>query len=227
MVSDEPEAVAPDVMRARVTYDVPGLAESEVAADPLTQFRRWFTDAAAAGIGEPNAMTLTTVGADGPNARVVLAKTVDRRGISFFTNLRSDKAREIEHDPRVAALFAWIPLHRQIRFRGRAEVLPRAEIEEYFADRPRGAQIGAWASPQSQVLRSREDLAQRVAVLERRFPDEVPVPDFWGGFRITAADVEFWQGQPSRLHDRLRFDRVGPEAMLDDPDGWSVVRVAP
>jgi pyridoxamine 5'-phosphate oxidase len=214
-------------MRARVVYDVPGLSETEAAPDPLSQFRRWFADAAAAGISEPNAMTLTTAGLHGPNARVVLAKTVDRRGISFFTNLRSDKAREIEHDPRAAALFAWIPLHRQIRFRGTASVLPRSEAEEYFADRPRGAQIGAWASPQSQPLASRDELARRVAEIERRFPGEIPLPDFWGCFRLTCTDVEFWQGQPSRLHDRLRYDRRRPDALLDDPSGWQLVRLAP
>lgn len=227
MVTGRHGPIAPEVMATRITYDVPGMADDEIEPDPLNQFRRWFEDAAAAGISEPNAMSLATCGPDGPSVRVVLAKSVDRHGLSFYTNLASDKAREIEHDPRVSAVFAYITQHRQIRVRGRATPLPREVVATYFADRPRGAQIGAWASRQSQAMSSRAELGRRVAEVERRFPGEIPLPDFWGGYLIEADDVEFWQGQPSRLHDRLRYERVQPGALLDEPAGWRVVRLFP
>lgn len=223
-----PGSVAPDVMSARVVYDVPGLAEDQAAADPLTQFRAWFTDAAGSGISEPNAMTLATNGPDGPDVRVMLAKEVGPEGVAFFTNLTSAKARQIEYDPHVATVFAYVPMHRQIRIRGLAEQVGRQEVAEYFATRPRDAQIGAWASHQSAPMRSKEQLAERVAQAEARFAGgEVPPPAFWGGYRIRPVSVEFWQGQPSRLHDRLRFDSRRPGARLDDADAWRVTRLYP
>jgi pyridoxamine 5'-phosphate oxidase len=152
----------------RVHYEVPGLADDEVAADPLTQFQRWLDEATTAGVKEPTAMSLATCGPQGAAVRMVLAKAVDRDGVVFYTNLSSDKAVEIGHDPRVALLFAWMPQHRQVRFTGIAELLPRPIVQEYFDTRPRGAQIGAWASPQSQALSSRGELAARVADVEER-----------------------------------------------------------
>ncbi len=212
----------------RVNYEVPGLADDEVANAPLEQFGRWLDEAVAAGVKEPNAMSLATCGPAGPAVRVVLAKVVDDSGVVFYTNLESDKAADISHDPRVALCFAWLPLHRQVRITGAAAEVPRSEVDDYFATRPRGARIGAWASPQSRPLDSREDLLRRVADAEDRHPgDPVPTPPHWGGFRVTAGSVEFWQGQPSRLHDRLRFDAITPGALLSDPAGWHRVRLAP
>lgn len=220
--------VAPEAMSARVSYDVPGLGEDEAASDPLTQFRIWFEQAAGTGISEPNAMSLATNGPDGPSVRIMLAKQVDPSGVVFYTNLTSAKARDIEHDPRVACVFAWIPMHRQIRFRGPAELVSRAEVEEYFATRPRDAQLGAWSSHQSAPMRAKTVLTDRVAEIEQRFAGaEVPPPPFWGGYRIRPATVEFWQGQPSRLHDRLRYEAEQPGARLDDPAAWRVVRLFP
>lgn len=229
MVDRHTSAVARQAMQARVVYEVPGLHESELATQPLAQFARWFGDAEAAGVPEPNAMSLATCGPDGPSVRVVLAKEVAADGIRFFTNLGSHKARDIEFDPRAAVVFAWIAQHRQVRFTGTVELLGRDESEEYFRTRPRGAQIGAWASRQSTVLDSREDLAQRAAAVARTHPEgaPVPLPDHWGGYLIRPTAVEFWQGQPSRLHDRLRFRAIDPGARLDDPQAWQVERLFP
>lgn len=220
-------SAADDPLAARVDYTVPGLADDEVAADPLTQFTRWLNDAATAGLPEPNAMALATCGPDGPAVRVVLAKNVDASGVTFYTNLESDKAREIAHDPRVSVVFSWMPQHRQVRFTGTAALVDRQTAEAYYRTRPRGAQIGAWASPQSRPLESHRELADKVAAIDARFPDEVPLPDHWGGFRITPRLVEFWQGQPSRLHDRLRFEAVRADPPLDDPGSWRTTRLAP
>ena len=229
MVDRHPSAVSRQAMQARVVYEVPGLHESELAAEPLTQFARWFGDAEAAGVPEPNAMSLATSGPDGPSVRVVLAKEVAADGIRFFTNLGSRKARDIEFDPRAAVVFAWIAQHRQVRFTGTVELLGRDECEVYFRTRPRGAQIGAWASRQSAVLDSRDDLAQRAAAVASTHPEgaPVPLPDHWGGYLIRPTEVEFWQGQPSRLHDRLRFRAIDPGARLDDPRAWQVERLFP
>lgn len=212
----------------RVNYEVPGLADDEVADTPLAQFGRWLDDAVAAGVKEPNAMSLATCGPAGPAVRVVLAKAVDEAGVTFYTNLQSDKATEIRHDPRVALCFAWLPLHRQVRITGTAAEVPRAVVDEYFRSRPRGARIGAWASPQSQQIDGRDDLLRRVAAATDRWAvDPVPTPPHWGGFRVTPERIEFWQGQPSRLHDRLRFEAVTAPAPLTDPAAWRIVRLAP
>lgn len=216
-----------DPLAARVDYTVPGLGDDEVSSDPLTQFTLWLHQAADAGAPEPNAMALATCGVTGPAVRVVLAKSVDSSGVSFYTNLESDKARDIAHDPRVAAVFSWLPLHRQVRFTGTAALVDRATADAYHRTRPRGAQIGAWASPQSRPLRSRQELAAMVTDVDERFPGDVPLPDHWGGFRIQPVRVEFWQGQPSRLHDRLRFEARRPDAPLDDPGSWRIARLAP
>jgi pyridoxamine 5'-phosphate oxidase len=211
-----------DLAAMRRDYADRGLLETEVLADPLAQFERWFEDARRAEIFEPNAMTLATVGADGqPAARIVLLKGLDRRGLAFFTNYDSRKAREIAAGGKGALVFWWGPLARQVRFEGSIERAAEAEADAYFASRPRGSQIGAWASAQSQVIASRAALQQEAARCERRFGDgPVPRPPFWGGFRLLPERAEFWQGQTDRLHDRLRYRR-------DQAGGWLVERLAP
>jgi pyridoxamine 5'-phosphate oxidase len=190
--------------------------------DPLELFLEWLRDAEQTGAEEPTAMTLATVGDDGaPSARTVLLRGADERGLRFFTNYDSRKARELEDDPRAALVLWWAPLHRQVRVTGTVESLPAAESDEYFAGRPRGSQLAAWASPQSSVLGSRAELESRVGELEREFEGrEVPRPPNWGGYRLTPDEWEFWVGQPDRLHDRHRYRR-------SDSGTWSVERLAP
>ena len=203
----------------RREYSQAGLAESELAATWYEQFARWFADAAV--LTEPNAVVLGTATADGaPSARTVLLKGVDERGLVVFTNLTSRKARESLSNPRVSMLFPWHQLERQVIVEGSVEQVSRGETEAYFRARPRGSQVGAWASRQSTVLSSRSELEQRWAELEERFSgQDVPVPDFWGGLRVVPLAVEFWQGRRSRLHDRLRYRRAD--------GGWVVERLAP
>jgi len=199
-----------------------GLSEDELDADPIRQFQRWFEETIAQEIPEPNSMTLATVDSQGqPYARSVLLKLYDERGFVFFTNYESRKARQIGGNPRVALLFPWVALARQVQITGTARRISTAESLSYFLTRPRGSQIGAWASPQSQVIRSRALLDQKVAEMRRRFAEgQVPLPDFWGGYRVEPEEIEFWQGRESRLHDRFRYWRR--------PDGgWTVERLAP
>ena len=195
----------------------------DLAADPTVQFQRWFDDALSAAVDEPEAMCVASVAADGtPSARMVLLKHVDDRGFVFFTNYRSQKGQELAANPAVAVVWRWFPLERQVRVQGRAQRVGEVESDAYFATRPRGAQIGAWASPQSQVLSDRASLEALVAEVARRFGDgSVPRPPWWGGIRIVPQRVEFWQGRPSRLHDRLRYTR-GPVG-----SGWVIERLAP
>jgi len=211
-----------DLAAMRRDYAARGLVEDDVLADPLAQFERWFEDARTAGIFEPNAMTLATVGEGGqPAARVVLLKGLDPRGLAFFTNFDSRKAREIAANAKGALVFWWGPLARQVRFEGPIERTADAEAEAYFASRPRGSQIGAWASAQSQVIASRSALQEAAEACERRFAEgAVPRPPFWGGFRLVPVRAEFWQGQTDRLHDRLRYRR-------DADGGWRIERLAP
>lgn len=217
------------MMSLRVGYQAPPLLEQDLAPSPLGQFRRWFADAVAAGIPEPNAMSLATIGPDGPGVRMILAKSVRADGIQFFTNKRSRKGRDIEYDPRVAACFAWITQHRQVVFRGSAEELDRGVALQYFRGRPRDARIGAWASDQSAPIESRDLLRQRAREATGRFAEEVdvPMPDAWGGYLIRVSSVEFWQGQPSRLHDRLRFVARSSFPWLDHSGAWAVERLQP
>lgn len=211
----------------RIDYHSEGLRESELDPHPLAQFTHWLDDAAAAGIAEPNAMSLATVTADGqPHVRTVLCKHADPAGFVFFTNYHSDKGRQIAENPRVALGFHWQPLFRQVRVTGIAQPLDAVESDEYYNSRPLEARLGAWASAQSQVIHDREFLQRQLDEVRERFGEAVKRPPNWGGYNVTVSTIEFWQGQPSRLHDRLRFSRRG-EALLDDPSGWDVVRLSP
>ena len=204
----------------RREYIREALAEADVDADPVVQFGRWFEQATQAGLLEPSAMTLATATPDGrPSARMVLLRGFDQRGFCFYTNYESRKAAELAANPRAALVFWWGELERQVRIEGTVERTSRAESEAYFASRPPGSQLSAAASPQSRVI-DRGTLERRVAELATSLPDgEVPLPDFWGGYRLTPEVVEFWQGRPNRLHDRLRYRRAG--------DAWVIERLAP
>lgn len=216
-----------DLRAMRLIYDRGTLVESDLAPDPLAQFRRWLADAVADGIVEPNAMVLSTVSAEGvPSARTVLLKDADARGFAFYTNLRSRKGRELEATRRAACVFPWIPLHRQVVVIGSAVEVSREEAADYFASRPHGSRLGAWASRQSEVIADRAVLDERHAELLERFPGDVPLPDFWGGWIVVPDTVEFWQGRDSRLHDRLRYRRVR-DGGLDDAGAWVVERLSP
>ena len=205
----------------RIQYETQGLDRADLLDDPVEQLRLWYAQAEQAGCTEPNAMTLSTVGADGaPDSRIVLARGIDAHGITFFTNRESAKGREIAGDPRVSVVFAWLELHRQVRIRGTVTRADDAVSDAYFAGRPRASRIGAWASPQSQPIADRQDLDRRIAEVEERFAGaDVPRPGHWGGFVVSIDRVEFWQGRPSRLHDRFVYERAG--------SGWDVRRLAP
>lgn len=196
----------------------------QAAANPIDQWRRWHDDALDGGAAEPDAMVLATVDERGhPDARSVLVRHVDEHGFVFHTNYRSTKSVQLDGVPYAAGVFNWLELHRQVRLRGPVERVTAVESDDYFASRPRGSQIGAWASPQSEVLASRADLESLVADTEARFTQEpdVPRPPFWGGWRIVPVVIEFWQGQRDRLHDRLRY-------RLDETNGaWMLERLAP
>jgi pyridoxamine 5'-phosphate oxidase len=198
-----------------------GLSEADLDADPILQFQHWYEAAIGTGIPEPNAMSLATVAADGqPSLRTVLLKLYDERGFVFFTNYESRKATEMVGNPRVALLFPWVALARQVNIVGQVEKISTAESLRYFATRPRGSQIGAWASHQSQVITSRSLLEMKVDEMRRRFGDgEIPLPGFWGGYRVVPQSIEFWQGRESRLHDRFRYTRQG--------GAWVWARLAP
>src|SRR5262245_34118583 len=204
----------------RKDYSLRGLRESDVDADPFRQFVAWFEQARAA-VAEPNAMTLATCSRDGwPSARVVLLKGHGPAGFTFFTSYDGRKALELEENPRGALLFYWPELERQVRIEGDVERTTPEESAEYFARRPRGSQLGAWASHQSGVIAGREALEARLAEATARFDGlEVPCPPFWGGYRLRPMTLEFWQGRPNRLHDRLRYRREG--------DHWVIERLSP
>src|SRR5688572_18807044 len=209
-----------DVADLRRDYSARGLTEDDLAADPMTMFAAWFDDAREAGLYEPNAMVVSTVSADGrPSSRMVLLKGFSADGFVFFTNLASRKGVELAAEPRCAVLFPWHPLERQVRVEGTATDLPRAEVATYFASRPRGAQLGAHASHQSRVVGSRAELDAAYAAADEAYPDDVPVPEEWGSYRVRPELVEFWQGRPGRMHDRLVYRR--------EHDGWRTARLAP
>jgi pyridoxamine 5'-phosphate oxidase len=205
----------------RIEYETAGLDLPDVAADPIAQWWRWYDEAVAAEVTEPNAMTLATVDADGrPDARMVLVRGVDERGFAFYTNLTSAKSEQLEANPVAAVVFGWIELHRQVRARGAIERVSDGEADAYFTNRPRGSQIGAWASPQSEPLADRRALEALVAETEERFAGvDVSRPPYWGGWRLVPDVIEFWQGRPSRLHDRLQYARRA--------DAWVIRRLAP
>jgi pyridoxamine 5'-phosphate oxidase len=208
-----------EAMRRTSTGDV--LVEADAGDDPLDLLRRWLRDTDGLDDPEPNAMVVATVdGAGTPSARVVLLKGLDERGLAFYTNLDSRKGRAAREDARAAAVFFWQPLHRQVRVEGRIAPVDDAESDAYFATRPRDSQLGAWASPQSQVLPDRADLERRVAQAAARFGDgPIPRPPHWGGLRLVPERYEFWQGRDDRLHDRLLYEA--------GTDGWKRSRLAP
>ena len=210
------------VENMRTEYTRAGLAEADIDPDPLRQLTAWLAEAAAAGVIEPNAMTLATASADGaPSARMVLLKGIDEDGLVFYTNYRSRKGAELAANPRAALVLYWAPLERQVRVEGRVVRTSREESRAYFDSRPRGSRLGALASDQSAVIPDRAVLEERLAALEAAHPgDRVPLPDHWGGYRVLPEVVELWQGRPNRLHDRLRY-------RLDGRGGWRVERLAP
>ncbi len=198
------------------------LLETDAPANPLALFAQWYLAAEDAALPEPSAMTLATATADGiPDARMVLLRGFDERGFLFYTNYHSRKAGELMQNPRAALVLYWAPLTRQIRIEGNVEKISAEESDAYFRSRPVGHQLGAWASPQSQVIVGRRLLDENLTALKDRFPEEsvVPRPPHWGGFRVVAHTIEFWQGRDNRLHDRLRYRRVA--------DGWIIERLAP
>jgi pyridoxamine 5'-phosphate oxidase len=212
----------PDELAAlRREYGDSGLDQPDLAPDPVAMFRRWMHDTVVAGLHEPNAMVLATVSSEGrPSSRMVLLKGVDDRGFVFFSNYDSRKGGELATNPQAALLFPWHDLQRQVRVEGSVEQLPEQESAAYFATRPRGSQLGAWASPQSDEVPSRDHLEQRYAEVEQRFADaDVPLPPHWGGYLVRPEVVEFWQGRRGRMHDRLVYRRTG--------EGWETVRLAP
>jgi len=215
------EPPSPASMRRDYTERA-ALLENDLAGSWTSQFAAWFADAAAYGLPEPNAMIVATAGAGGrPSARTVLLKEFDERGFTFFTNYESRKGSELAANPYASLVFPWFPMQRQVIVAGTVERVSRAETEEYFASRPRGSQLGAWASPQSRVLADRAAVEAGLAAAVERFGDgPVPAPPHWGGLRVRPETVEFWQGRSNRLHDRLRFRRTANES-------WILERLAP
>jgi pyridoxamine 5'-phosphate oxidase len=230
--TDAPGAPSPldAVERARRDYALGSLDVSDVDPDPLRQLEHWIADAVAAEVGEPNAMTLATVGADGsPDARIVLLRRITADSLVWFTDRSSTKGEQLASTSAAALVFHWQPLERQVRLRGPVAQLDDARSDEYFASRPRGSQLSAWASSQSRTIASREDYERQVAEVEARFDgvEVVPRPPHWGGYELTPVEVEFWQGRRSRRHDRLRFRPAGGAAAGQVSHGWIIERLQP
>jgi pyridoxamine 5'-phosphate oxidase len=213
-----------DVEQLRAEYERTGLDVTAVDPDPFVQVERWLEGWAAVAPNEPDAVILATADADGrPSARTVLLRGFDRRGGTLFTSYDSRKGQELAANPHGALLFSWVPLLRQVHLRGPVERVPREESEAYFASRPRGSQLAAWASHQSSVLADRAELEARFAEAAQRFEDQdVPCPLYWGGFRLVPDEIELWQGRANRMHDRLRYERDATA-----PQGWRIVRLSP
>ncbi len=210
-----------DISRLREEYRKASLDEGDLRPDPLEQFRFWFDQALSAKLREPNAMVLATVDEHGqPWTRAVLLKRLDDRGLVFFSNFESRKARHMAANPRVSVLFLWLELERQVSINGTVQRVPTAESLAYFVTRPLGSRLGAWTSRQSAVITSRSLLEAKLAEMKRKFADgKVPLPSFWGGYRITPESYEFWQGRPDRLHDRFLYSKT--------KDGWRIERLQP
>ncbi|MEM9138011.1 MAG: pyridoxamine 5'-phosphate oxidase [Cyanobacteria bacterium P01_F01_bin.42] len=206
----------------RQNYTRAGLQENEVEENPINQFQLWFDAAVAAELPEPNAMTLSTVSSSGrPSGRIVLLKGLDQRGFVFYTNYTSRKGQELASQAWASLVFVWLPLERQVRIEGAVERVSQEETEQYFYSRPRSSQLGAWASDQSAEIRDRQVLEDRLSQLERQYADRpIPRPPHWGGLRVKPDLIEFWQGRPSRLHDRICYQKQSDGA-------WSIMRLAP
>jgi pyridoxamine 5'-phosphate oxidase len=206
-----------------MTVQLSALTKDSIDANPIRQFQTWFDEVRASGVSEQDAtsMTLATSSKDGqPSARIVLLKSFDDRGFVFYTNYHSRKGKELSENPRACLLFYWSELWRQVRIEGDIEKISTAESEAYFQSRPLGSRLGAWASDQSEVVNNRETLESRFAELQKRFGENVPRPEHWGGYRLRPGSIEFWQGRDNRLHDRLRYG-------LEEDGSWSVERLGP
>jgi pyridoxamine 5'-phosphate oxidase len=217
-------ALALSLAELRQNYIRGALDEASVDPNPIAQFKVWFWEAQQSGLPEPNAMTLATSTSDGYcTARIVLLKELDENGFVFYTNYESRKGRDLTENPRASLVFYWAELERQVRVEGGVERVPRQQSEAYFRSRPRGSRLGAWVSHQSEVIQSRRMLEARLRDLETRYAgtDEIPTPDYWGGFRVRPHSIEFWQGRPNRLHDRLRYLRNSED------QAWRVERLGP
>lgn len=210
-----------DISNLRKNYCQSGIKRSELEADPFQQFHLWFTQAQSAGVDEPNAMSIATVSTQNePSSRTVLLKIYDENGFVFFTNYQSQKAVEIDQNPNVALLFPWLALERQIRITGKAEKISKKESFDYFTSRPKGSQLGAWISPQSRIIESRDFLKNKLAEMKTKFSSgKIPLPDAWGGYRIIPTKFEFWQGRSNRLHDRFSY--------VKQKHNWQINRIAP
>jgi pyridoxamine 5'-phosphate oxidase len=210
------------IIETRSEYKRGALDRAELKPSPFEQFAVWFTEAIEAKVVEPNAMSLATTGKDGrPLVRTVLLKSYDERGFVFYTNLESRKSRQMAENPQVSVLFPWLALERQVIICGHVEKVSVAETASYFATRPRGSQIGAWVSPQSSIITTRKLLEEKWEEMKRKFADGlIPLPSWWGGYRIVPREIEFWQGRPSRLHDRFLYSR-------EAQDAWKIERLAP
>jgi pyridoxamine 5'-phosphate oxidase len=204
----------------RVSYEQGELNESDINHNPLDQFNKWLEEAIKNQVPEPNAMVLATVNKDGqPGARNVLLKSADDNGFIFFSNKNSDKASDLKQNPNCTLLFSWLSQHRQVIVKGKAEEISKEESNTYFQTRPYGSRISAWVSEQSQVIKNREELEKRVKEVMDKYPENVPMPDHWGGYLVKPESIEFWQGRPSRLHDRIRFTKKA--------NTWAIERIAP
>ena len=204
----------------RISYEQGELNESDVNHNPIQQFNIWLQEAIANLVSEPNAMVLATANKNGePSARNVLLKSADEKGFIFFSNKQSDKAKDLAENPQATLLFSWLSQHRQVIVKGKVSEISRVESNEYFQTRPYGSRISAWVSNQSQVIKNREVLEQKVKEFMEKYPEEVPMPDYWGGYILKPESVEFWQGRPSRLHDRIRFTKK--------ENSWIIERISP
>ena len=213
-----------DISELRQEYIREGLRRESLNPDPFSQFEQWFQQACEGDVPEPNAMSLATVSPEGePSQRMVLLKYFDRQGFVFFTNYESQKAQQIDANPRVSILFFWIALERQVRISGQASKISTGESFKYFTTRPRGSQIGAWCSQQSTVISSRQVLELKLDEMKRKFQNqEIPLPSAWGGYRVVPSQFEFWQGRPNRLHDRFLYSLANNES-----SNWTIQRLAP